>query len=263
MGCLTNYAENEVLDHVLKVGSFTRPATLYLALCKSDPGEAATGAGLDEPSGGAYARQSINVWDSAASRATANTSDIPFPTATGDWGTITHWAICDALTDGNVLAYGVLSASKNVETNGTISVLAGDLDISINSGGMSNYLANAILDHLFEGTAYTPATNLYIAVLTAAASDSDTGSTITEPGDTYARQNENTWDAAAAGLSQNSSLVAFPAATTSWDTLTHHAICDALTNGNLLLYHALDDSRVIGTGDIAEYAAGALKVTLD
>ena len=237
---------------------------LYLALCTADPGEAATGASLTEP-GSNYARKSCDVWDTAASRATENTNQVLFDTATGAWGDISHWAIVDSASGaGNVLAYGSFSVTKTVGNTDTFSVAAGDLDISVDSGAWSNYLANAILDHLFEGTAYTPATNLYIALCTAAPGDSDTGSTITEhSGDGYARELENSWDAAASGASENTDVITFGPASASWGTVTHFALCDALTDGNLLLYGTLDDSRAIGTNDEAEFAAGAFDVTLD
>src|SRR5574343_562470 len=48
MGSLTNYAENAVLEHLTRETAYTPAATLYLALCTGDPGEAATGASCNE-----------------------------------------------------------------------------------------------------------------------------------------------------------------------------------------------------------------------
>jgi len=88
MGSLSNYAENAILDHVLKTTPFSVPTNIYVALSTADPLD--TGAGIAEPEGGGYERVICNSWDEAASRATANTADVVFPEATGDWGTITH-----------------------------------------------------------------------------------------------------------------------------------------------------------------------------
>jgi len=67
--------------------TFEYPAE-YSAKEVADPLD--TGAGIAEPEGGGYERVICNSWDEAASRATANTADVVFPEATGDWGTITH-----------------------------------------------------------------------------------------------------------------------------------------------------------------------------
>jgi hypothetical protein len=62
MGSLTNFLENELLDHVLNNAAYTPAATLYLALATGDPGEAATGASMSEvPNSGNYSRKAITV----------------------------------------------------------------------------------------------------------------------------------------------------------------------------------------------------------
>ena len=84
MGSLSNYVEDEVLDHVLKTGVWAQPAALYVALSTADPTDA--GSGMAEPSGNGYARVQHDAWDAAASRATENTGTISFPEASGSWG---------------------------------------------------------------------------------------------------------------------------------------------------------------------------------
>ena len=88
MGSISNYLENELLDHILGTGAYTKP-TVYVGLSTADPTDDASGNA--EPSGNAYARVAHSAWDAATSRATENTGTCTFPQATGSWGTITHW----------------------------------------------------------------------------------------------------------------------------------------------------------------------------
>jgi hypothetical protein len=116
------------------MSSFTKPTTLAVALFTAAPGDSGGGT---EVSGGAYARVARNPldanWDatSGTDGHTANTADITFPTATANWGTITHVGIFDASSGGNLLFYGALTTSKAVNTGDTFKFSAGDLDITL------------------------------------------------------------------------------------------------------------------------------------
>ncbi len=122
----SNYLENKVLGHVFGGAAYTAPATLYVGLFTSDPGE--TGSGT-EVSGGSYARQTIafTVTGSQAS----NTAAVEFPTATASWGTITYAAIYDAVSGGNLLASGALTTSKTIDNGDVFRIPAGDFDINL------------------------------------------------------------------------------------------------------------------------------------
>lgn len=262
MGSLSNYAENKILDHVLKVSPFTQPTNIYIGLSTADPLD--TGAGIAEPVGGGYVRVICNGWDAAASRVTANTADVVFPEATGDWGTITHFALFDAITAGNMLAHGALAVSKAVDTGIDAKFAAGDIDVVFNSGGLSTYLANALLDHLFKNIAYTVPTNIYVALTTVTITDAMTGTTITEPaGGSYARIVCNGWDAAAAGLSDNTAAITFVTATGDWGVCTDACLVDGLTLGNVLFYLVATNARNPDVGDTCQFDAGSFDITLD
>jgi|WetSurMetagenome_2_1015567.scaffolds.fasta_scaffold04877_3 hypothetical protein len=115
MGSLSSYLENAILDHLFQQGNSDYPSpTIYVALSRANPGE--DGFGMDEPSTGAYARVATvyTDWDNAADGIVDNLSAITFPEATLAWGTITHFALFDAATGGNMLAYGELPAPKVV-----------------------------------------------------------------------------------------------------------------------------------------------------
>ena len=132
MGSFSDYLELEILDHIFKVGSYTVPSNLYVALCKSTISDSHTGTTLpNEVTGGAYERKSHNTWKTAASGATHNSGAITFATATAAWGIVTDFAICDKTTNGNVIAYGALSTSKNIGNGDTANFADDAIDITL------------------------------------------------------------------------------------------------------------------------------------
>ena len=124
---LCDYAELKILDHCLGTTTWTKPTAVYLGLFTADPGEASGGT---EVSGGSYARQAV-TFNAASGGATDNTAEIAFPVATAAWGTITHVVIFDAITTGNRIWYGPLTASKIIGTDDQFKIAAGALDVSI------------------------------------------------------------------------------------------------------------------------------------
>jgi hypothetical protein len=140
MSAASNFLENKVLDHVLRYSTapYTAPSTLYLALFNNTSGSAAAnleaGTLTDETStsGTAYARQSV-TFAAASSGSSATNATVTFPTATANWGTITHVAIMDGDTEGagNVLFYGAVTTSKTIEVGDTFQVSSGNLTVSL------------------------------------------------------------------------------------------------------------------------------------
>jgi hypothetical protein len=114
---LSDYAEGKIIDHVFRTASFTKPSTIYLALYTVAPSDSGGGT---EVTGGSYARVACGPLDadwaapSAGNGTTSNLVAFTFPTPTANWGTIVAVAIMDALTSGNQLAHGSLTASKTV-----------------------------------------------------------------------------------------------------------------------------------------------------
>ena len=123
----TNFLETEILDHVFAGAAYTAPSTKYLALFTGAPGE--TGGGT-EVSGGGYARQSVAFTTSG--NTTSNNAAVEYPTATANYGTVTHVGVYDASSSGNLMAYAALSSNKTIETGDVFRVPSGDLDITLN-----------------------------------------------------------------------------------------------------------------------------------
>jgi hypothetical protein len=130
MGSFSDYLENELLDHLFGKGSYP-PPTIYVALSTANPLD--DGSGLAEPSGNNYARvqTAATDWNAASSGFIDNAAVIEFNEATGSWGNITHFALMDAASGGNLLVHGALSTSKSIGTGDTAEFAAGDLDISL------------------------------------------------------------------------------------------------------------------------------------
>lgn len=127
MSEISNFLENELIDHILRNLAYTSPGTVYVALYTDDPTDADVGT---EVTGGSYARQSV-AFGAPTDGATDNSADITFPTATANWGTVTHIALHDDPTAGNMLFHTPLAASKVVNNGDTFKVNAGDLDVSL------------------------------------------------------------------------------------------------------------------------------------
>lgn len=123
----SNYLETKILDHVFGGTAYTAPSTLYLALFTAAPGEAGGGT---EVSGGGYSRQTVAFTTSGDT--TSNTAAVEYPTATANYGTVTHVGVYDASSAGNLMCYAALTSSKTIETGDVFRVPAGDLDITLN-----------------------------------------------------------------------------------------------------------------------------------
>jgi hypothetical protein len=253
-GSMSDFLELKMLDHILRTTAYTPPATVYLALYTVDPADDDTGT---EVTGGAYARQTI-AFNAAATRATENTSLVTYPTATADWGTVSHWGLRSAITAGDLLFHGDFTASKLVSTDDVAKVNAGDIDVSFNANGVATDTSHSWLNLVLRNTAYTSPAAHFLALYTAAAGDADGGTEVT--GGSYARQSI-AFDAPSAGATQNSALVTFPTATADWGTVAAHGVRTLSTAGVLLFHGNVDTSKAVETDDTAKWPAGALNIT--
>ena len=88
--------------------------------------------GGNEIAGGAYARQTFPYTLSGANPKTAaNNAIIQFPTATTNWGVITHAAIWSASTVGVILATMPLVDSKDIAIDDVFRFLVGKLSVTV------------------------------------------------------------------------------------------------------------------------------------
>lgn len=127
MAAMSNYLENALINATLRNTAYSSPATVYVGLFTSDPTDAGSGT---EVSGGSYARKSM-AFDAPSNGASTNSGAVEFDQATGNWGTITHFAIFDALTSGNMLYHGALTTSKTIETGDVFKFAAASVTVTL------------------------------------------------------------------------------------------------------------------------------------
>lgn len=144
------------------------------------------------------------------------------------------------------------------------------------AGALTDYVENKLVDHIFRGTAYSPAGPYYVGLMTSACSDSAAGTEVS--GGSYARVSVSKADAswkgthgAATGASSgtngtisNAAAITFPAPTANWGSVSHWGIWDASTSGNMLVCASLTTSKTINNGDSApSFAIDALTIQID
>ena len=131
MSSFSDYTENLVLTWLLTSGSATRPTAWYVGLFTAAPSD--TGGGT-EVTGNAYARVAtgtIGVSGTSPTTAT-NSAAIEFAAASGgNWGTVTHAAIFDASTSGNMLAWAELTTARTINDGDVFRIPASSLTITL------------------------------------------------------------------------------------------------------------------------------------
>ena len=126
---------------------------------------------------------------------------------------------------------------------------------------LSDYAEKLLLDWMMTNGSATRPTAWYVALYTAAPSDSGGGTEVSGSG--YARQ-AVTFAAASTpgGTTSNTGAVSFTAAGGSWGTISHIGIFDTLTSGNLLWHGSMTASKTIADGDTLEFAIGNNDLTI-
>lgn len=143
MTAFTNYLENQVLAHIFRTATFTKPTTLYVGLITTTPTTTDTGTGetgtVTEASGGSYARVAVAPLDANWTAATgnngttSNVAAVTFPACTADWGTVNAFGIWDASTAGNLLVYSALTTPRTITAGSTPSFGAGALTVQVDN----------------------------------------------------------------------------------------------------------------------------------
>ncbi|MGY8894936.1 MAG: phage tail fiber protein [Burkholderiales bacterium] len=131
MSSFSDYAENLTLKYLFTTDSVTRPTAWYVGLFTAAPNDAGGGT---EVTGSAYVRKATGTMAVSGTSPTncTNSAAIEFDAASGgNWGVITHVAIFDAATSGNMLGHATLTTSRTISDGDILRVPAGDLDITL------------------------------------------------------------------------------------------------------------------------------------
>lgn len=129
----SNDLEAKLLNHVFGAAAYTKPTTIYAALFTAAPNGAGGGT---EVSGGSYVRMPIGAMtitptDGTNPTQASNAATMEWPVATADWGTVTHGAIFDAATGGNMLDFSQLDNAKQILNGDVFRYIAGKLRVQL------------------------------------------------------------------------------------------------------------------------------------
>ena len=125
----------------------------------------------------------------------------------------------------------------------------------------SDYLEDKLLKHTFANTAFTTPGTVYLALYTAAPSDTGGGTEVS--GGSYARIScAFSVSGTNPTTATNSSAAEFATATGTWGSVGWVGVYDASSSGNLLAWAALTASKTVSSGDVFRFDAGDLDITL-
>lgn len=127
---LSNYLANEILDWIKGGAMPTAPAAVHVALFNGDPTAAGTG-GTDVTTTIRTAGRVSVTWGATTARAIENSAAVDFGVAAGG-ATVTHLAIYDAATAGNMLGFTPLDNTRAITAGDPVVIPIGDLNFNFN-----------------------------------------------------------------------------------------------------------------------------------
>ncbi|MFV1943490.1 hypothetical protein VPH49_22000 [Pseudomonas luteola] len=131
--------------------------------------------------------------------------------------------------------------------------------------GFSDYLENQLINTTLRGTSYTGG-GVYVALFRTDPTDAGTGTELADSG--YVRQRAHSssvsdgFTVPSNGSASNARNLVFPAIVDTQVTVTHWAIFDAQTGGNMLYHAPLTNSKTLDPSDVLSFPIGSLTITL-
>lgn len=113
MGSMTDFLENEVLDHILRGDTYTAPTTVWSALFTVIPSDSSGGTEVTTTDS-LYTRVTTTFVTAGltVTGQSVNESAVNFGTVTaGDSIAIVGWGLLDAATAGNLLYWATVTAT--------------------------------------------------------------------------------------------------------------------------------------------------------
>lgn len=145
MAAFTNYAENKIIDWLLRGQVVTLPASWYVGLHSVAGTDATMGTEL---SGGGYARIGVTAnltnWSgtqaalstivsSGTGGLSSNNAAIAFGTPSGAWGEAVDFGLWDAISGGNCWVYGALEVAKLIYEDDIVVIPVSTLTFQIDN----------------------------------------------------------------------------------------------------------------------------------
>ena len=123
---------------------------------------------------------------------------------------------------------------------------------------MANFFSDAGAHAALDAVFTTSGT--YLALFTAAPTNSGGGTEVSTSGTAYARQ-AISFSAAAARLKTSSATVTFPVATAGFGTVTHWGIFSAVTAGTMYAWGSFTSSQTVNTGNQLTVPSGDIDLS--
>lgn len=139
------------------------------------------------------------------------------------------------------------------------------------AGKLSIRQANLILNSEFRGVPHTLPTELWAALFTAGSDTPLRTNSLATAGEVsgagYERvaiggANPLVFTESTAAQTKVSGTVLWPTAESSWGVVTYVAIMDAATDGNVIIYGALQAPKTVDTGDTFRVPTDMLAITM-
>lgn len=136
---ISDYACSAAVGLMFGIG--TVPTDFYVALCTDEPSTGWDGTMLEtiEPTDSSYARKPIvsgsGGWTISPNGYALNAVALDFGVPAAPWGVISHFALADALTGGNLWYFGEYAVPASATTA---------YDVQVQPGGIVVALANLV-----------------------------------------------------------------------------------------------------------------------
>lgn len=128
----TIYFLNQVMGNLFHTKEEpSLPANYYIGLSATAPTTDGGCSGEPTTAGTGYSRVKLESLSQPENGVIKNEAPISFNESLTSWGTMLYYIVYDAMTDGNLLFFGNLSISRNVEPNTIITIKTGELSIAL------------------------------------------------------------------------------------------------------------------------------------
>ncbi len=139
MSEFSNYLEEKIIETTLRGAAFPVPSGVYVALFKTDPTDAGSGTEVNTTEWPAYARKDAAAggaissgWTANADGQSSNAKEVAFAANDGAGAvTVTHLALFDAASGGNLLYHTALDASKTLQVGDVLSFAIGAITVTV------------------------------------------------------------------------------------------------------------------------------------
>ena len=130
MSGLSTYTQNAILNWLKGTAMPAAPAGVYVGLFNGDPTDAGSGGAEVTTTVRAAGRVAATFGTITGNTSIANSADVDFGAAAGA-ATVSHFAIYDAATEGNMLGSAALASSQSVASTNLVKFATGALAINV------------------------------------------------------------------------------------------------------------------------------------